>query len=115
MRKTALLLAIILVISMPLSVSAEPRILTINPVLDFEDTTAFCEATVVGNNTSEYIEVTMKLKWGIFTLETWTASGYGYVYMIEEHAVNKGWTYKLVVEVTFDGVEKTPVSVSGTC
>jgi hypothetical protein len=35
--------------------------------------------------------------------------------MLEEHAVNKGWTYKLVVEVTFDGVEKTPVSVSGTC
>lgn len=115
MRKIALFLAIIMVISMPLSASAEPRALETDVVLDFEDTTAFCEATVVGNNTSEYIEVTMKLKWGIFTLETWTASGYGYVYMLEEHAVNKGWTYKLVVEVTFDGVEKTPVSVSGTC
>ena len=115
MRMTALLLAIILLVSMPMSVSAEPRILEINPVLDFEGTTAFCEASVAGNNTSEYIEVTMKLKWGIFTLETWTASGYGYVYMLEEHAVNKGWTYKLVVEVTFDGVEKTPVSVEGTC
>ena len=115
MKKTALLLAIILVISMPLSVFAEPRALEINPALGFEGTTAICETSVVGNNTSEYIEVTMKLKWGIFTLETWTASGYGYVYMLEEHAVNKGWTYKLVVEVTFDGVEKTPVSVEGTC
>lgn len=115
MRKIAFLLAIILVISAPLSVFAAPRALTINPVLDFEGTTAFCEATAVGNNTSEYIEVTMKLKWGIFTLETWTASGYGYVYMLEEHSVNKGWTYKLVVEVTVDGVESSPVHVEGTC
>ena len=115
MRKIALFLAIILVVSMPLSVSAEPRALGINPVLDFNGTTATCEATAVGNNTSEYIEVTMKLKWGIFTLETWTASGYGYVYMLEEHSVNKGWTYKLVVEVTVDGVASSPVSVEGTC
>lgn len=115
MRKTALLLAIILLISMPMSVSAEPRILEINPVLDFEGTTAFCEATAVGNNTSEYIEVTMKLKWGIFTLETWTSSGYGYVYMLEQHSVNKGWTYKLVVEVAVNGVESSPVYVEGTC
>lgn len=115
MRKTALLLAIILVISMPLSASAEPRALGINPVLGFDGTTATCETMVVGNNTSEYIEVTMKLKWSIFTLETWTASGYGYVYMLEEHSVNKGWTYKLVVEVTVDGVASSPVSVEGTC
>ena len=115
MRKTALLLAIIMVISMPLSVSAEPRALGISPLLDFEGTTAICEATVIGNNTSEYIEVTMKLKWGIFTVESWSSSGYGYVYMLEEHSVNNGWTYKLVVEVTVNGVENTPVSVSGTC
>lgn len=115
MRKTALLLAIILLISIPLSVSAEPRALGITPALVFDGTTAKCEAAVVGNNTSEYIEVTMKLKWGIFTLETWTSSGYGYVYMLEEHSVNKGWTYKLVVEVAVNGVESSPVYVEGTC
>ena len=115
MRITALLLAVVLLISMPVSVFAEPRALTIRPTLSFDGTTATCEATVVGNDTSEYIEVTMTLKWGIFTIEKWTASGYGYVYMNEQHAVNSGWTYKLVVEVTFDGVEKSPVSVSGTC
>ena len=115
MRKTALILAIILLISIPLSVSAEPRALTIAPALAFDGTTAKCEASAVGNNTSEYIEVTMKLKWGIFTLETWTASGYGYVYMLEQHSVNKGWTYKLVVEVTVNGVESSPVYVEGTC
>ena len=115
MKKTALLLVIILVISMPLSVFAEPRAMEINPNLSFDETTATCEVMVAGDNTSEYIEVTMKLKWGIFTLETWTASGYGYVYMLEQHAVNKGWKYKLVVEVTFDGVEQTPVSIEGTC
>lgn len=115
MRVTALLLAIVLLVSMPLSVSAEPRVLNVSPTLNFNGTTAICETTVVGNNTSEYIEVTMTLKWGIFNVEKWTASGYGYVYMHEQHAVNNGWTYKLVVEVTFDGVEQSPVSVSGTC
>ena len=115
MRKTALLLAIVLLVSMPLSVSAEPRALTIRPILTFNGTTATCEAVVLGNTGSEYIEVTMILKWGIFTIEKWTASGYGYVNMHEQHAVNNGWTYKLIVEVTFDGVEQSPVSVSGTC
>ena len=115
MRWSAVLVVIILVISMPLSVSAAPRALGITPTIAFDGTTANCEAMVVGNNTSEYIEVTMKLKWGIFTVESWTSSGYGYVYMLEEHAVNKGWTYKLVVEVTVDGVESSPVSVEGTC
>ena len=115
MRMTALLLAIVLLVSMPLSVSAAPRALDVDPKLSFNGTTAHCETMVVGNNTSEHIEVTMKLKWGIFNVEKWTASGYGYVYMQEQHSVNSGWTYKLVVEVTINGVEQTPVSVTGTC
>ena len=115
MRMTALLLAIVLLVSMPLSVSAAPRTIGIIPDISFNGTTANCEASVTGNNSSEYIEVTMKLKWGIFNVEKWTASGYGYVYMQEQHSVNSGWTYKLVVEVTINGVEQTPVSVTGTC
>lgn len=115
MKITALLLVIVLLVSMPLSVLAAPRALDIYPTLSFSGTTANCSASVYGNNSSEYIEVTMKLKWGIFNVEKWTASGYGYVYMQEQHSVNSGWTYKLVVEVTINGVEQTPVSVTGTC
>ena len=115
MRKIALLTAIILVISMPLSVSAAPRMLTIDAVIDFDGSTTACEATVVGNNMSEFIQVTMTLKQGSTTMRTWYSEGYGYVYMLQKTLVLKGYTYDLVVAVTVDGVASTPVSVSGTC
>lgn len=115
MKKAALLLAIILMFSMPLSVSAAPRALTINPTLGFTGTTAECEAMVVGNNTSEFIEVTMKLMRGSYCEATWSASGYGYVYMYEEKSVTKNITYTLVVEVTVNNVASSPVSISDKC
>lgn len=115
MKKAALLLVIILVISMPLSVSAAPRFLTINPTLSFTGTTAECEVMVVGNNTSEHIEVTMKLMRGSYCEATWNASGYGYVYMYEEEDVTKNITYTLVVEVTVNSVASSPVSISDRC
>lgn len=115
MRKVALILAIILVISMPLTVSAAPRALSINPTLAFDGTTAACDVMVVGNTMSEYIEVTMKLMRGTYCEASWSGDGYGYVYMLEYDTVTKGRTYDLVVAVKVNGVAKTPVSVSGTC
>ena len=115
MRKTALLLAIILVISMPLSVSATPRNLTINPTLGFNGTTAECEVIVVGNNTSDSIEVTLKLMQGSNCVATWSTNGYGYVYMYKEAGVAKNVTYTLVAQVTVNNVALTPVPVSDKC
>lgn len=115
MRKVALLMAVILVITMPLSVSAAPRALTINPSISFTGTTATCQVTVVGNNTSEHIEVAMKLMHGNSCVISWYADGYGYVHMPRTAAVTKGLTYDLVVAVSVNGVASTPVSVSGTC
>lgn len=115
MRKMALFLAIILVISIPLSVSAAPRALSINPTLGFNGMIAECEVHVAGDNTSEYIEVTLTLKRGSDCIETWTASGYGYVYMYEEAIITKYATYTLVAQVTVNNVASTPVSVSARC
>ena len=115
MKKTALLLAIILVISLPMSALAAPRALNISPLLRFTGTTAECEVTVVGNMTSDYVEVTMKLMRGNYCEASWSANGYGYVYMYKEDTVTKGRTYNLVVEVKLNGVASSPVSVSGTC
>ena len=114
MRKVALLLAIVLVISMPLTVSATPRMLTINPTLAFDGITAGCDVAVVGNHISEHIEVTMMLKQGTKTLRTWYGDSYGYVYMCEYTRVLLGYTYELIIFVSVDGVAYTPVSVSGT-
>ena len=113
MRKIALLMAIILVVSMPLTVSASPRALGISPSLGFDGSTTVCQVTVVGNNISEFIQVTMTLKQGTKTLRTWYGEGNGYVYMCEYTRVLIGYTYELVVAVSVDGVACTPVSITG--
>lgn len=115
MRKLALFMAIILVVSIPLTVSAAPWALSIRPSITFEGTTATCHVAVVGNNMSEHIEVTMKLMYGTSCVATWADDGYGYVLMEQNATVTKGRTYDLVVEVTINGVVKPPVSQSGTC
>lgn len=77
--------------------------------------TATCDVMVVGNNTSEYIEVTMKLMEGSYCVASWYDTGYGYVWLQEDVIVIRKHTYDLVVEVKVNGVASTPVSVSGTC
>ena len=115
MRTTALFLVIILVISMPLSIFAAPRALEVDPTLRFNGTTATCEVTIIGNNMSEPIEVTMELMRGTYCVARWTSSSYGYIHMKETATVTSGRTYQLVVYVTFRGDSLSPVSVSGTC
>ena len=115
MRKLALLMAIVLVVSMPLSVSAAPWALNIRPNIAFEGTTATCYVLVVGNNTSDHIEVTMKLMYGNSLIASWSNDGYGYVRLQENAVVTQGRTYTLVVEVTVNNVVKQPVSINGTC
>ena len=116
MRTTALLLAIVLILAMPLSIAAESRALSIRPVLSFEGTTAICEVLVVGDNMSDQIEVWMKLMHGPYCVGSWYASSNGYVDMYEEAwPLTVGETYKLVVTVKFNGVQHTPVSISDVC
>lgn len=113
MRKVALFLAIIIVVAMPLSVSAASRAISVNPTLQFVGTTAECEAIVVGNNGTDYVEVTMKLMRGTSCVATWSDSGYGYVYMYEEASIVRNVTYTLVVQVKVNNVVLDPASVSG--
>lgn len=81
MRKVALFLAIIIVVTMPLSVSAASRAISVNPTLQFVVATAECEAIVAGNNGTDYVEVTMRLMRGTDCAATWSDSGYDYVYL----------------------------------
>ena len=112
MRKLAILLTIIFVISMPLTVSAATWSLRVNPQLNISGTTATCKATVIGNNTSEHIEVTMKLMYGSSLIASWSDDGYGYVYMNKTATVTAGRTYKLVVEVNVNGVAQEPIYIT---
>jgi type 1 fimbria pilin len=115
MKKIAFMLALILIISAPLTVSAATYVLTIRPVLSFSGTTATCEVTVVGDYMSDHIEVEMKLMHGSTCLATWYKDGYGYVNLEKTATVVKGETYEIVVAVTMNDVSRTPVSKSGTC
>lgn len=115
MRKLALFLAIIVVISVPLTVSANSRLLSIRPSLTYEGTTANCEVIVVGNNMSEHIEVTMTLKYGNSVIVSWSDDAYGYIRMQENATVTRGRTYTLYIEVTVNDVVKQPVYIDETC
>ena len=115
MKKVALFLAIVLVVAMPLTVSATPRALGINPTLAFDGTTAACEVMVIGNDTSEHITVVMKLMHGNTCVRAWMIDDYGYVYMLTYANVTRGQTYSLVIEVSVNGVAQQPYSISGTC
>ena len=115
MRTTAFILAIVLVLTVPLTAFATPRATNVTPALTFKGTTASCQATVVGNSTSEYITVTMRLWRGNRLLETWTADGYGYVLMSETRTVAQGKSYRLAVNYTINGVNQPQVYIDGTC
>ena len=52
---------------------------------------------------------------GPYCVGTWFDTGYHYVDMQGTTTVIKGDTYKLVVEVTINGVKQEPVSVSEVC
>lgn len=112
MKRIALFLAIVLIVSAPLTASATVRSISATPQLSFSGTTATCKATVVGNSTSDKIEVTMKLMYGSSCVASWNGSGNGYVYMSKTATVTAGRTYTLVLEVTVNGVENDPVYVT---
>ena len=120
MKKTALLLAIILVLCLPLSVQAampeevHPLALKIFPGLSFDGTTAKCSATVIADNMNDNITVTMKLWKGASCLATWSSSGNGYVNLLYLKVVALGVRYKLTVDVTINGVPEPMVSIFGT-
>ena len=111
----ALFVAVILLSSIPVSVFASTRAINIVPTLGFTGTRAECEVAVTGNNTSERIEVTMRLMRGGYCEATWKSSGYGYVYLYKEKTVAEYQTYFLEVQVKVNGESLSPVLISAEC
>lgn len=115
-KPICIVLVAILLISVSVSAyAATSRATSIMPSLSFEGTTAKCQVTVVGNSTSEVIGVTVKLWYGSTCLQTWTASGNGYVVLSKTATVTAGRTYKMTVDVTINGVAENRISKTGTC
>lgn len=115
MKKIAFILALVLIFTVPVATYAATRELDIFPDLVFNGTTATCEVTVLGDKTTDEIEVTMKLWRGSTCLNTWFDDGYGYVFMSKPATVIKGQTYRLTIDVVINGVSKPRVFIDGTC
>lgn len=121
MRKMALFLALILILTVPTTAYAavpeeiSPFALKIMPSLSFDGETANCTVTVIGDNMSDSISITMKLWQGNSCIATWSASGTGYMQFSRNSTVIDGVEYKLTADVVLNGVIKPRVSVTGTC
>ena len=113
MKKIALLLAVVLVLSMPLSVqAAEPRAISVFPEISVKGTTATCKVIAMGNNTSEYLEATIRLYRAGNLIATWYEDGYGYINWTKTRNVPQGYTYTLTVDVSVNGNAVPQVSAS---
>ena len=115
MKKLAFLMAILIVVSMPLTASATPRATTIIPSIGFNGNIAECEVVALGNLGTDYVEVTMKLMQGSVCYGSWSKSGYSHVQLYEEANIVQNYVYTLVAEVKINGVALTPVSISDKC
>lgn len=113
MRKIALLLALVMLVSMPLSVhAATPRALTIRPGISYNGNIATCTARIVGNSTSDYLEATIKLWHNNSCIETWEETGNGYIFFSETATITSGDTHTLTVDLWVNGVAQDRVSIS---
>lgn len=111
------LFCLMLVVSMVLAIPAyarEDRAISAISDIQFNDTKADCMTRIAGQRTSDKISATMSLWNGSKLVDEWSASGY---FVIEVHGtatVAKNRTYKLTVEYTINGEEKTPFSITRT-
>ena len=115
MRKIALLLAVVLVLSAPLSAQAAMPRTEIIPTLSFSGTTARCEVIVDADHTYDYVVVMLKLFHGNNLIAQWSEANAGSVDISETCTVTKGVTYTLTAQVTINGYSYPSCSTTKTC
>lgn len=114
MRKRILPLAIAVLMALSFTVpaAASTRAITGRPILSFSRTTAYCVGKYNSGNQSDKISMTLTLKLGSTTVDSWSASGTGSVVISETCTVKTGKTYKLILSATVNGVVQPDVSVT---
>ena len=116
MRKTAMSLAVIMLLLLPMTAyAAMSRSVGIIPRISFSGTTANCSVIITANNGNDEIEATIKLWQGSMCVATWPEDGTGNIIFSDTATVTKGKTYKLTVDVVINGVAQPQASVSAKC
>lgn len=119
MRKIALIIALIMILSVPttayaaMSEEISPFVLRIYPHISFDGKTATCSVNVLVDSSSDRISITMKLWQGNSCIATWSTSGTGCMQFSRSKNVTEGLQYKLTADVTINGIAKPTVSVYG--
>ena len=113
MKKRFLCLCLILATLLAIGAyAATPRTLSIEPDITFNGNKALCELIIVGDKGTDEISATMQLKYGNTVVDSWSDSGYGYLFMEETATVSSGRTYTLVVDVTINDVARPTITIS---
>lgn len=109
------LVLVVFLLSMT-AMAVSPRMAYIVPALNFDGKTANCYVEISADSDTDYITVTATLWRGSTDLETWTESGYGFVYLSESKDVSiRGVTYKLTADVTINGRQLDQVYTTAKC
>lgn len=114
MKKLALMLAVIMLISLSTNAFAASREIRNALSLTFSGPCASCEVSITGNSMADHIDVTMKLMYGSTCVAYWTGSGDGYLSLSKTAAVTASGTYVLTVDVYISGIRQVPLSTSAT-
>ena len=85
------------------------------PLLSFSGTTANCSVTCRGDNATDRIYVTLSLYHGSALVDSWSASGTYRVPVSGSCGVERGETYRLVMNWSLNGVLQPTYETSATC
>lgn len=115
MRKVAVLLVLIMLISMPLSAqAATARSQPAWPEISFSGNTATCYVDIYGTAASDSLRATIKLTHDKTVVATWQATGTGYIHFSETAPATPGETYNLIVYLTINNTAYQPISCTKT-
>lgn len=95
--------------------AADARSEQVNPRLYFDGTTAICSASCSSDSTKDKIKATITLYQGDSAVDSWSNSGTGFVYVSGSCDVQRGKSYKLVVDYSINGTAKQQKTATGTC
>ena len=116
MRKMLCALMAVLMLAIPISAkAATPRAASVVPNITYSENSATYSVRITGNSINDSIEAEIKFWRGTTCLATWEISQKGRVNFSNAVNVVSGYTYRLTVEWTLNGVVQDTVTISKKC
>ena len=114
-KKFLIPLALLIIAMLVVPAYAALHTLAIHPSISFDGTTAECSVSIAADKPTDSIKATLTLWDGSKRVDSWIASGTGYLLFSDSTQVKKGKDYTLTVDVTIAGTSKPRASITGTC